>query len=102
MRRAGQSAAPARGVREASNRLMNRPQFQRDIFPPAIRKPSGIKHPKFTATLFRPAHGLCHATPAAVLASVIWRTHGVVADRGASVAGASHGMAEDWSRLDHI
>src|SRR6201990_857879 len=40
-------------IREASNRLMNRPQLQRDIFPRG--NPAGIaeiKHPKFTATLF--------------------------------------------------
>src|ERR1700761_6072665 len=40
-------------IREASNRLMNRPQLQRDIFPrgnPEII--AEIKHPQFTATLF--------------------------------------------------
>ena len=40
-------------IREAANRLMTRPQLQRDIFmrgqPEAIAE---IKHPKFTATLF--------------------------------------------------
>jgi segregation and condensation protein A len=40
-------------IREASNRLMNRPQLQRDIFsrgnPESIAE---IRHPRFTATLF--------------------------------------------------
>src|SRR5437879_2253547 len=39
-------------IREASNRLMNRPQLQRDIFPRGNPESiAEIKHPKFTATL---------------------------------------------------
>src|SRR4030088_2210057 len=40
-------------IREAANRLMNRPQLQRDIFPRGNPESiAEIKHPKFTATLF--------------------------------------------------
>ena len=40
-------------IREASNRLMNRPQFQRDIFPRGNPEAiAEIRHPKYTATLF--------------------------------------------------
>src|SRR5258708_9383191 len=40
-------------IREASNRLMNRPQLQRDIFPRGNPEQiAAIRHPKFTATLF--------------------------------------------------
>ncbi len=40
-------------IREAANRLMNRPQFQRDIFPRGNPETiAEIKHPKFTATLY--------------------------------------------------
>ena len=40
-------------IREAANRLMNRPQFQRDIFPRGNPETiAEIRHPKYTATLF--------------------------------------------------
>src|SRR5260370_2214360 len=40
-------------IREASNRLMTRPQLQRDIFPRGQPETiAEIKHPRFTATLF--------------------------------------------------
>src|SRR6202790_2782983 len=40
-------------IREASNRLMNRPQLQRDIFPRGDPESiAEIRHPRFTATLF--------------------------------------------------
>ena len=40
-------------IREASNRLMNRPQLQRDIFPRGNPEAiAEIRHPRFTATLF--------------------------------------------------
>src|SRR5438309_5070994 len=40
-------------IREAANRLMNRPQLQRDIFPRGQPEHiAEIRHPKFTATLF--------------------------------------------------
>src|SRR6266849_2206719 len=40
-------------IREAANRLMNRPQFQRDIFPRGNPESiAEIRHPKYTATLF--------------------------------------------------
>jgi segregation and condensation protein A len=41
------------GIREASNRLLNRPQLQRDIFPRGFPETiAEIRHPKYTATLF--------------------------------------------------
>ena len=41
------------GIREASNRLMNRPQLRRDIFPRGFPEAiAEIRHPKYTATLF--------------------------------------------------
>ena len=40
-------------IREGSNRLMNRPQLQRDIFPRGLPETiAEIRHPKYTATLF--------------------------------------------------
>ena len=40
-------------IREAANRLMNRPQFQRDIFPRGNPEAiAEIRQPKYTATLF--------------------------------------------------
>ena len=40
-------------IREAANRLMNRQQFQRDIFPRGNPEAiAEIRHPRFTATLF--------------------------------------------------
>src|SRR5258708_39819432 len=42
-----------KAIREAANRLMNRPQFQRDIFPRGNPESiAEIRNPKFTATLF--------------------------------------------------
>src|ERR1043166_5237916 len=40
-------------IREAANRLMNRPQLQRDIFPRGAPEAiAEVRHQKFTATLF--------------------------------------------------
>src|SRR5207244_12937697 len=40
-------------IREAANRLMNRPQFQRDIFPRGNPESiAEIRHPRYTATLY--------------------------------------------------
>ncbi|MGJ4885313.1 MULTISPECIES: segregation and condensation protein A [unclassified Bradyrhizobium] len=40
-------------IREAANRLMNRPQFQRDVFPRGNPEAiAEVRRPKFTATLF--------------------------------------------------
>ena len=78
-------------IREASNRLMNRPQLQRDIFPrgdPEVI--AEIRHPRFTATLFDLLTRLCRAAPAARAGDgASGETHGVVAERGAGLAGAA-------------
>src|SRR6201992_3743872 len=58
-------------IREAANRLMNRPQFQRDIFargnPEAIAE---VRHPKYTATLYDLLSAYATQRQSRVLASV--------------------------------
>ena len=53
-------------IREASNRLMNRPQFQRDIFPRGNPESiAEITPSEIHRDPVRPAHRLCRAAPAA-------------------------------------
>src|SRR6266478_2111833 len=89
-------------IREASNRLMNRPQLQRDIFPRGNPESiAEIKHPKFTATLFDLLTAYATQRQQRVLASVhlakrtVWSLNEARASLERLV-----GMAEDWSRLD--
>src|SRR6187397_677711 len=91
-------------IREAANRLMNRPQFQRDIFP--RRNPESIaeiRHPKFTATLFDLLTAYAAQRQQRVLATVhlAKRTVWSLAEARASLERLV-GMteAEDWSCLD--
>ena len=89
-------------IREASNRLMNRPQFLRDIFPrgnPEII--AEIKHPKYTATLFDLLTAYASQRQQRVLASVhlAKRTVWSLSEARASLERLI-GMAEDWSCLD--
>jgi segregation and condensation protein A len=89
-------------IREASNRLMTRPQLNRDIFPRGVPEAiAEVKHPRFTATLY----DLLSAYATQRQARVLTRVH--MAKRSVwslSEARASLerlvGMAEDWSRLD--
>ena len=89
-------------IREASNRLMNRPQLQRDIFPRGDPESiAEIKHPKFTATLFDLLTAYAAQRQQRVLATVhlarrtVWSLNEARASLERLV-----GMADDWSRLD--
>jgi segregation and condensation protein A len=91
-------------IREAANRLMNRPQFQRDIFargtPEAIAE---IRHPKYTATLYDLLTAYAVQRQSRVLASVhlAKRTVWSLAEARASLErliGAAD--TEDWGCLD--
>jgi segregation and condensation protein A len=91
-------------IREASNRLMNRPQLQRDIFPRGNPESiAEIKHPKFTATLFDLLTAYAAQRQQRVLATVhlarrtVWSLNEARASLERLV-----GMAEDWSRLDEF
>src|SRR5512140_3202289 len=89
-------------IREAANRLMNRPQFQRDIFPRGNPESiAEIRHPKFTATLFDLLTAYAAQRQQRVLATVhlARRTVWSLAEARASLERLV-GMAQDWSRLD--
>ncbi len=91
-------------IREASNRLMTRPQLGRDIFargqPEAIAE---IKHPKWTATLFDLLTAYSAQRQQRVLATVhlARRTVWSLSEARASLERLV-GMADDWSRLDEF
>ena len=92
-------------IREAANRLMNRPQFQRDIFPRGNPEAiAEIRHPKYTATLFDLLTAYAVQRQQRVLASVhLAKRSRVVARRSARLAGAPgrHGRsARNWGCLD--
>src|SRR5215213_761966 len=89
-------------IREAANRLMTRPQLQREIFPRGQPESiAEIKHPKFTATLFDLLSAYAAQRQSRVLASVhlARRTVWSLSEARASLERLV-GMAEDWSRLD--
>jgi segregation and condensation protein A len=89
-------------IREAANRLMNRPQFQRDIFPRGNPESiAEIRHPKFTATLFDLLSAYAAQRQQRVLATVhlTKRTVWSLAEARASLERLI-GLAEDWSCLD--
>jgi segregation and condensation protein A len=89
-------------IREAANRLMNRPQLQRDIFPRGNPESiAEIRHPKFTATLFDLLTAYAVQRQQRVLASVhlAKRTVWSLSEARASLERLI-GMADDWSRLD--
>src|SRR5476651_308767 len=89
-------------IREASNRLMNRPQLQRDIFPRGDPESiAEIRHPRFTATLFDLLTAYAAQRQQRVLATVhlARRTVWSLTEARASLERLV-GMAEDWSRLD--
>src|SRR5437763_8648346 len=89
-------------IREASNRLMNRPQLQRDIFPRGDPETiAEIRHPRFTATLFDLLTAYAAQRQQRVLASVhlAKRTVWSLSEARASLERLV-GMAEDWSCLD--
>src|SRR5437868_12236109 len=89
-------------IREASNRLMNRPQLNRDIFPRGDPETiAEIRHPRFTATLFDLLTAYAAQRQQRVLASVhlAQRTVWSLSEARASLERLV-GMAEDWSCLD--
>lgn len=89
-------------IREAANRLLNRPQFQRDIFPRGNPESiAEIKHPKFTATLYDLLSAYATQRQSRVLTSVhlAKRTVWSLAEARASLERLV-GFAEDWSCLD--
>jgi segregation and condensation protein A len=89
-------------IREAANRLMNRPQFQRDIFPRGNPETiAEIKHPRFTATLYDLLTAYAKQRQQRVLASVhlAKRTVWSLAEARAAIERLI-GATNDWSRLD--
>src|SRR3954452_4947947 len=89
-------------VREGSNRLMNRPQLQRDIFargdPESIAE---VRHQKYNSTLFDLLSAYAVQRQQRVLTSVhlAKRTVWSLAEARASLERLV-GIAEDWSCLD--
>ena len=89
-------------IREGSNRLMNRPQLRRDIFPRGNPEAiAEIRHPRFTATLFDLLTAYAVQRQQSVLASVhlTKRTVWSLSEARASLERLV-GIAEDWSCLD--
>jgi segregation and condensation protein A len=89
-------------IREASNRLMTRPQLLRDIFPRGQPEQiAEIKHPKFTATLFDLLRAYAVQRQQRVLATVhlAKRTVWSLAEARATLERLV-GISEEWSSLD--
>ena len=89
-------------IREAANRLMNRPQLQRDIYPRGNPEAiAEIRHPKYTATLFDLLTAYAVQRQQRVLASVhlTRRTVWSLAEARASLERLV-GIAQDCSCLD--
>jgi segregation and condensation protein A len=89
-------------IREAANRLMNRPQLQRDIFPRGNPEEiAEIRKPRYTATLFDLLTAYATQRQQRVLASVhlTKRTVWSLSEARASLERLI-GLAEDWSCLD--
>jgi segregation and condensation protein A len=89
-------------IREAANRLMTRPQLQRDIFARgAPENIAEIKHPRFTATLYDLLSAYAVQRQRTVIAKVhlARRTVWSLSEARASLERLI-GVAEDWSRLD--
>ena len=89
-------------IREASNRLMNRPQLQRDIFPRGDPESiAEIRHSRYTATLFDLLTAYAAQRQQRVLANVhlAKRTVWSLSEARASLERLI-GLAEDWSCLD--
>ncbi len=93
-------------IREAANRLMNRPQLQREVFPRGNPEQiAEIRHPKYTATLFDLLTAYAAQRQQHVLASVhlAKRTVWSLAEARASLERLI-GMAdsENWGCLDEF
>jgi segregation and condensation protein A len=91
-------------IREAANRLLNRPQLQRDIFPRGDPETiAEIRHPRYTATIYDLLTAYAAQRQSRVLASVHLARRNVwsLAEARASLERLI-GMAEseDWGCLD--
>jgi segregation and condensation protein A len=89
-------------IREASNRLMTRPQLRRDLFPRGQPEAiAQIKHPQWSATLYDLLTAYSTQRQQRVLATVHMakRTVWSLSEARASLERLI-GMADDWSRLD--
>jgi len=92
-------------IREAANRLMNRPQFQRDVFPRGNPESiAEIRHQKFTATLYDLLSAYATQRQQGVLTSVhlARRTVWSLAEARASLerlVGMTE-VSDDWGCLD--
>jgi segregation and condensation protein A len=89
-------------IREAADRLMTRPQLQREIFPRGMSEAiDEIRHPRFTATLYDLLSAYATQRQARVLTTVhlARRTVWSLSEARASLERLV-GLAEDWSRLD--
>lgn len=91
-------------IREAANRLMTRPQLQRDIFPRGLGEQiAEIRHPRYTATLYDLLAAYAAQRQSRVLASVHMarRTVWSLTEARASLERLI-GSAEfaDWGSLD--
>jgi segregation and condensation protein A len=90
-------------IREASNRLMNRQQLQRDIFPRGNPESiAEIRHPRFTATLFDLLTAYSAQRQQRVLATVhlAKRTVWSLSEARASLERLVGISDEDWGCLD--
>lgn len=91
-------------IREASNRLMTRPQLGRDVFPRGLPESiAQIRHPKWNATLYDLLTAYAVQRQQRVLASVhlAKRTVWSLAEARASLERlVGMAEAEDWGRLD--
>jgi segregation and condensation protein A len=90
-------------IREASNRLMNRPQLQRDIFPRGNPESiAEIRHPRFTAKLFDLLTAYATQRQQRVLATVhlAKRTVWSLSEARASLERLVGLADEDWGCLD--
>ena len=91
-------------IREAANRLLNRPQLQRDIFPRGDPETiAEIRHPRYTATIYDLLTAYAAQRQSRVLASVHLARRSVwsLAEARASLERLI-GMpeSEDWGCLD--
>ncbi len=89
-------------IREASNRLMTRPQLNRDLFPRGFPQPiAHIRHPNYTATLYDLLTAYATQRQQHVLATVhlAKRTVWSLSEARASLERLV-GIADDWSQLD--
>ncbi len=91
-------------IREASNRLMTRPQLNRDLFPRGQPQHiAHIRHPQYTATLYDLLTAYAMQRQQRVLATVhlAKRTVWSLSEARASLERLV-GIADDWSRLDQF